>query len=118
MNDTDMHIGTAIFLVALICFAIAYPGFRKVLFVGAAIAAALILIAIANNYDNNGRQNATYRPTTYQVATPTPAPQALAPAPQVPPTQAPKPPVMPGISQNRSCRLESSFRAACVGPGC
>jgi hypothetical protein len=62
-----MHIGTAIFLVALIWFAIAYPGFRKLLVACIAIIAAVILIAIANHYDDCSRQNASYRPTKYDV---------------------------------------------------
>jgi hypothetical protein len=154
-----MHIGTALFLIVLIWFAIAYPGFRKLLLVCAAIVAAVALIAIANHYDEASRQNATYRPTSitqpdfsklHEVTDPdllaklnAPVP-ASAPPPPKPATNnelvnsilygpsnyvPPKDKFVAGDEQhcpagyawdrqNRSCRLESSFRAVCVGPGC
>jgi uncharacterized membrane-anchored protein YitT (DUF2179 family) len=58
-----MAIGTAIFLVAVIYFAIAYPGFRRLLLVCAAIVGVLLLIAVINIVHKN-RQNAAYRPAS------------------------------------------------------
>jgi hypothetical protein len=66
-----MHVGTAIFLIAMIYFAINYPGFRKLLLACAGLVAAAILIwTISIVHDN--REKATYRPTSAQQAAPLP----------------------------------------------
>ena len=138
-----MHIGTALFLIAVIWFAIAYPGFRKLLLVGAAIV-VLVVLGLIIDQTNASRQNATYRLSSHEgtvpAPTPTPTPQASKPVTNSdllinsilrgPSSYVPtKDKFVAGDEehcpadyawdwQNRSCRLESSFRAVCVGPGC